>query len=455
MRGAKRFAAWAIWQLFVLVLAFIVWANLFSEYGTYTDPRTSNVAALVFLVVAVYVGTIVPMRRWRVWNRHEKGDHEREAEDWRSRAMNVRLAKGLMSITIKPQTADDAERLTRAFERLTAEDPQLSVVTDSRDRQIELRGMSEEHLEVAIDRLKREFGVNAMLDRPKVVYREALTRPADGEAKHAKQTGGRGEYGHVKLRIQPREPGEGALIENKLAGGQIPERFIDAVKLGIADALERGPLGGYPIEDVCVEIADGSYHDVDSSEVAFRLAGALATQRALENAGSVLLEPVMRVEVTAPADYEEEIVATLIARRGLPQPYETRGGMRVIRALVPLARLFGYRTELRGKTYGHGSYTAEFHACVPCETAGDDEPDSRVREPRHPTPNPRDSAIALPEPDDQYLSRTSATNRVQNRECTTPTQPRVGEDPILQRLGEKACGAALLLSACEGVTSTR
>lgn len=309
--------------------------------------------------------------------------------------------KPLISITIKPQTADDAERLTRAFERLTVEDPRLRIVSDPRgpETQVELRGVTEEHLEIAIDRLKRGFSVNAVLHRPKVLYRESLTRPADGEAKHAKQTGGRGEYGHVKLRIQPREPGEGALIENHIAGGQIPEQFLDAVKLGIADALEHGPLG-YPIEDICVEIADGSYHDIDSTDAAFRLAASLATQRALEKAGSSLLEPVMRVEVTAPADYEEEIVASLIARGGLPQPYETRGGMRVIRALVPLARLFGYRTELQGKTYGHGSYTAEFHAFLPCEIAGDDEPDSRVREPRQPPPKPRDSTIALPEPRD-------------------------------------------------------
>ena len=311
-------------------------------------------------------------------------------------------AHSLLAVTITPNTPTDAERLARALAELTVVDPhKLRILSAPTASETELGFMSEQHLLETIDRL-REFGIEAGVSLPRVIYREALTRPADGAAKHAKRTGGRGEYGHVQLRIQPRQPGEGSRIENHLVGGEIPDQFIAAVQQGIADALECGPLGGYPIEDVCVEIADGSYHDVDSSDAAFKLAASLAIQRAMEKAGSVLMEPVMRVEVVAPADYEEEILASLIARRGLAQPCETRGGMRVIRALVSLANLFGYTSELHSKTYGHASYAAEFHAFLPCEIAGDDDDrDSPVRAPRPPAPTPRDSAIALPEPDDQ------------------------------------------------------
>lgn len=313
----------------------------------------------------------------------------------------------VVSISIHPQAADDAERLVRALERLTAEDTQLRVLSPRASSDIEIGCVSEHHLEVTVDRIAREFGVNAGVSRPRVLYREAITRAADGEARHAKQVSERGEYGHVKVRLSPQLSDSGRLIEHGIVGGAIPGEFMPAVEQGVRDALEDGVLAGHPVEDVRVEIVGGSYHDVDSSDVAFRAAASVALQNALRNAEPVLMEPVMRVEVVAPAESEGDVTKNLVARRGAVRETESRGETRIIRAIVPMAELFGYESDLRRRTRGRGSFTSEFEAYVPVvKAADDDDRESPVGVPRPPTPKPRISGIALPEPDDDDQSLT-------------------------------------------------
>jgi elongation factor G len=302
----------------------------------------------------------------------------------------------LLSITITPHTAEDATRLARALVQLT-DDPHLRVLSDD-GSEVELGGASEAHLEIVIDRLHRAFGVNGALSRPRVLYREALTRAADGEAKHARRIADRGEYAHVKVAVYPATHGTGRVIETRIAG-QIPDQFMASVKLGITDGLAHGVLGGYAIEDVRVEICDGSYHDVDSTDAAFRLAASLAVQRAARNADPVLMEPIMRLAVVIPAEYEADVRTSLAARRACLEGILEVGDTRIIRARVPLAQLFGYATDLRARTLGRGSYAVELHAFEPCAREDDDDRASNVRARIDPAPRPRRSGIALPEPD--------------------------------------------------------
>ena len=306
----------------------------------------------------------------------------------------------VVSISIHPQAADDAERLVRALEQLTSEDIQLRVLSPRASSDVEIGCVSEHHLEVTVDRIAREFGVNARVSRPRVLYREAITRAADGEKKHARQMSGHGEYGHVKVRIFPQPPGSGRIVVIEVFGGAIPSEFMSAVEQGVRDALDDGLVAGHPVEDVRIEIFDGSYHDVDSSNAAFKLAASLAMQNALRNAELVLMEPVMRVEVIAPAEFEDDVAKNLVARRGAVRETENRVETRIIRAIVPMAELFGYESDLRRRTRGRGSFTSEFEAYVPIEAADDDDRESPVGVPRPPTPKPRISGIALPEPDD-------------------------------------------------------
>src|SRR5213078_4326525 len=256
----------------------------------------------------------------------------------------------VISLAIEPKTKVDQEKLGTGLQKLMAEDPTFRVNTDIQTNQTIIRGMGELHLEIIVDRLKREFGVEAMVGKPQVAYKETLTRPADGEMKYAKQTGGRGQYGHVKIHLYPGEPGTGYVFEDEIVGGAIPKEFIKPVNEGIKEALTRGVLAGYPIDDVRVELYDGSYHDVDSSEMAFKIAGSMAFQDAARKAGPVVLEPIMRVEVVTLDEYLGNVSADLNSRRGQIEGMELSGATQTIRARVPLSEMLGYAANLRSRT---------------------------------------------------------------------------------------------------------
>jgi len=271
----------------------------------------------------------------------------------------------VISLAIEPKTKADQEKLGTGLQKLMAEDPTFRVNTDQQTGQTIIRGMGELHLEIIVDRLKREFNVEASVGKPQVAYKETLTRPADGEMKYAKQTGGRGQYGHCKIHVYPGEPGTGYIFENEIVGGAIPKEYIKPIDEGIKEALTRGVLAGYPIDDVKVELYDGSYHDVDSSEMAFKIAGSMAFQDAAKKAKPVLLEPVMRVEVVVPKDYMGDVMGNLSSRRGQIQSQEDRGGTQIISARVPLSEMFGYATDLRSRTQGRATYSMHFDRYEP------------------------------------------------------------------------------------------
>jgi elongation factor G len=271
----------------------------------------------------------------------------------------------VISLAIEPKTKADQEKLGQGLQKLMAEDPTFRVNTDQQTAQTIIRGMGELHLEIIVDRLKREFNVAATVGKPQVAYKETLTRAADGEMKYAKQTGGRGQYGHAKIHLYPGAPGTGYLFENKIIGGAIPKEYIKPVDEGIKEALTRGVLAGYPIDDVRVELYDGSYHDVDSSEMAFKIAGSMAFQDAAKKAKPVLLEPVMRVEVVVPKEYLGDVMGDLSSRRGHIQAQEDRGGTQIIQARVPLSEMFGYATDLRSRTQGRATYSMHFDRYEP------------------------------------------------------------------------------------------
>jgi elongation factor G len=266
----------------------------------------------------------------------------------------------VIALAIEPKTKSDQEKLGVGLQKLMAEDPTFRVNTDQQTGQVIISGMGELHLEIIVDRLKREFNVEASVGKPQVAYKETLTRPADGEMKYAKQTGGRGQYGHAKIHLYPGEPGTGYVFENEVTQGAIPKEFIKPIDEGIKEALTRGVLAGYPIDDVRIVLYDGSYHDVDSSEMAFKIAGSMAFQDAAKKAKPVLLEPVMRVEVVVPKDYMGDVMGDLASRRGRIQSQEDRGGTQIINARVPLSEMFGYATDLRSRTQGRATYSMHF-----------------------------------------------------------------------------------------------
>jgi elongation factor G len=271
----------------------------------------------------------------------------------------------VISLAIEPKTKVDQEKLGTGLQKLMAEDPTFRVNTDTQTGQTIIRGMGELHLEIIVDRLKREFNVEASVGKPQVAYKETLTRPADGEMKYAKQTGGRGQYGHAKIHVYPGAPGTGYVFENEIVGGSIPKEFIKPIDEGIKEALTRGVLAGYPIDDVRVELYDGSYHDVDSSEMAFKIAGSMAFQDAAKKAKPVLLEPIMRVEVVVPKEHMGDVMGNLSSRRGQIQSQEDRGGTQIISARVPLSEMFGYATDLRSRTQGRATYSMHFDRYEP------------------------------------------------------------------------------------------
>ncbi len=285
---------------------------------------------------------------------------------------SIKFPDTVISIAIEPKTKADQEKMGFALQKLAEEDPTFKVRTDEETNQTIISGMGELHLEVLVERMRREFKVEANVGKPQVAYRETIQKEVEAEEKYAKQTGGRGQYGHVLIRIIPNEPGKGFIFEDKVVGGRIPREFIPAVEKGITEALTRGIVAGYPVVDVTVELYDGSYHDVDSSELAFKIAGSLAFQKGCRVANPVLLEPIMSVEVVTPENYMGDVMGNLNARRGQIEAMGDRGMAKTVKAKVPLSEMFGYSTDLRSLTQGRASYTMEFahYQKVPPNIAG-------------------------------------------------------------------------------------
>jgi len=273
---------------------------------------------------------------------------------------SMQFPEPVISVAIEPKTKADQEKLGIALNRLAEEDPTFKVRVDPETGQTIIEGMGELHLEIIVDRMLREFSVKANVGKPQVAYKETLTREAHGEGKFIKQTGGRGQYGHVKIQVGPQERGKGFEFVNKIVAGTVPREFMPHVERGIREALESGILAGYPIVDVKVTLLDGSYHEVDSSDLAFRIAGSMAFRDAARRAEPQLLEPVMDVEVVVPELYMGDVLGDLNARRGRIEGIETRGDTKIVDALVPLAEMFGYATDLRSKTQGRATHTMQF-----------------------------------------------------------------------------------------------
>jgi len=267
----------------------------------------------------------------------------------------------VIAVAIEPKTKGDQEKMGVALAKLMQEDPTFKVHTDKETNQTIIRGMGELHLEIIVDRLVREFNVAANVGKPQVAYREAITRAADADGKFVRQSGGKGQYGHVKMRFEPIKDGSKDFeFVNDIVGGSIPREFIKPVEQGIKEAMEKGILAGYPMTGVRAILYDGSYHDVDSSEMAFKIAGSLAFQEGAKKAGPILLEPMMDVEAVTPEEYSGDVMGDLSRRRGKIQQMEDRGGAKAIRAFVPLSEMFGYATQLRSMSQGRASYTMQF-----------------------------------------------------------------------------------------------
>jgi elongation factor G len=266
----------------------------------------------------------------------------------------------VIAVAIEPKTRADEEKLGVSLSRLALEDPTFRVTTEEETSQTLIHGMGELHLEIIVDRLLREFRVEANVGKPQVAYRETIRKHGEAQGKFVRQTGGRGQYGDVYIEVEPNEPGGGFLFENKIVGGAVPREYVPAVEKGIKEAMETGVLAGYPMVDIKVALTDGSYHDVDSSEMAFKIAGSMGFKEATRKAKPVLLEPVMDVEVVTPEEYMGAIVGDLNSRRGRILSMEARGSSQVIRANVPLGQMFGYATEMRSMTQGRATYTMQF-----------------------------------------------------------------------------------------------
>ncbi len=266
----------------------------------------------------------------------------------------------VIKLAIEPKTKADQEKLGTALGKLAQEDPTFKIHTDTETAQTIISGMGELHLEIITDRLTREFGVGVSVGKPQVAYKETIRQSSKAEGRYIKQTGGRGQYGHVKLEVSPLPPGSGFEFLNEIVGGSIPREFIKPVEEGIKEAMQSGPLAGYEVRDVRVVLYDGSYHDVDSSEMAFKIAGSIGFKEALSRARPVLLEPIMSVEVVVPEQYMGDVIGDLNSRRGKIERMEPRAGTQVITSKVPLAEMFGYATDLRSRTQGRANYSMHF-----------------------------------------------------------------------------------------------
>jgi elongation factor G len=280
---------------------------------------------------------------------------------------NITFPEPVIAVAIEPKTSSDQERMGEALRKLAEEDPTFRVHSDENTAQTIISGMGELHLDVLVDRMLREFRVQANVGRPRVAYRESITRPVEkAEYRYVKQTGGHGQYGHVVLSLEPGERGSGISFENKIVGGSIPREYIPAVNKGVMEASESGVLAGYPVTDLKITLYDGSFHEVDSNEMAFKMAASMAFKEGVQKGGPVLLEPIMKVEVVVAEEFLGDVIGQLNSRRGSVQGMEMRpGNAQAIRALVPLAEMFGYATELRSATQGRGVFSMEFDHYAP------------------------------------------------------------------------------------------
>jgi elongation factor G len=269
----------------------------------------------------------------------------------------------VIHVAIEPKTKDDQDKLGKALKSLSDEDPTFRVRTDEETAQTVISGMGELHLEILVDRMQREFNVEATVGKPQVAYRETITKTVESvEYRHIKQSGGSGQFAVVKISVEPTGPGGGYVFEDKITGGRVPREYIQPTNQGIQSALDNGVLAGYPTVDVKVSLVDGQYHDVDSSEMAFKIAGQMAFREAARKAGPILLEPIMGVEVVTPDEYMGDVMGDLSSRRGRIEGMEARGNTQVVRAQVPLSEMFGYSTDLRSRTQGRATYTMQFHS---------------------------------------------------------------------------------------------
>ena len=285
----------------------------------------------------------------------------------------ITFPEPVIFISIEPKTKADQEKMSLSLKRLSEEDPTFKIRTDEETGQTIISGMGELHLEVFVDRMLREFKVEANIGQPHVAYKETIKKMAEAEGKYIRQTGGRGQYGHVWLRVEPLEQGQGFEFINAIKGGIIPQEFIPAVQKGVKEAMDKGVLAGYPMVDTKTTLYDGSFHEVDSSEAAFKIAGSIAFQSAAKRANLILLEPIMKTEVIMPQNFLGDVTGDLNSKRARIEKIEDRVNMKVINAKVPLAEMFGYATQLRSMTQGRGSFTMEFdhYAEVPGNIAQD------------------------------------------------------------------------------------
>jgi elongation factor G len=282
---------------------------------------------------------------------------------------SITFPEPVISVSIEPKTRADQDKMGAALGRLAEEDPTFRLRTNEDTGQTVIEGMGELHLEVIVDRLMREFRVDANVGRPQVAYKETITVPVKAEGRHIRQSGGKGQYGHVVVEFEPQERGKGYEFEDKIVGGAIPREYISSVDAGIREALLTGGEAGFPLVDLKARLVDGSYHEVDSSEMAFKIAGSLALKEGVRRGRNVILEPIMEVEVTTPDEFMGDVIGDLNARRGHIQGMEMRAGAQVVRAFVPLASMFGYATDLRSATQGRATYSMQFNHYAPLPTA--------------------------------------------------------------------------------------
>ena len=273
---------------------------------------------------------------------------------------NMEFPDPVISVAIEPKTKASQDKMAIALQKLAEEDPTFKTYTDEETGQTIIAGMGELHLDIIVDRLLREFKVEANIGNPQVSYRESITMASEGEGKYVRQSGGRGQYGHAKIQVEPLEPGSGFVFENKIVGGAIPKEFIGPTQQGIEEALQSGVLGGYEVLDIKVTLYDGSFHDVDSSETAFKIAGSMALRDALAKGNPVLLEPIVKVEITTPEEYMGDVIGDINSRRGRMEGMELVNGAQIVTSYVPLAEMFGYATALRSNTQGRANYSMQF-----------------------------------------------------------------------------------------------
>jgi elongation factor G len=273
---------------------------------------------------------------------------------------SIEIPDPVISLAVEPKTKADQDKLGLGLSKLAEEDPTFRVKTDQETGQTIISGMGELHLEILVDRLRREFKVESTVGDPQVAYRETITRKVEVEGKFVRQSGGRGQFGHVKITAEPMERGNGFTFVNGVVGGEVPKEFIPAAQKGMEESLGSGPLIGFPVVDMKVTMTGGSYHDVDSSEMAFKIAGSMAIKEAIQKGAPAILEPIMRVEVVTPEDYMGSIIGDLNGRRGQIQGMDERGNARIVKAHVPLSEMFGYATDMRSMTQGRASYSMFF-----------------------------------------------------------------------------------------------